>query len=110
MDIQEVNIPTSLESRDDRANESTLYINQYIILIAFHPISAVAYLDAIGLDSNEAIHKVSQCINLSPPEKLPLPSTHSIAGETTYVCSVDIMSSLSLARSSRVFADARRKP
>ena len=60
--LLDANLPTVLESRDDRANESTLYTS--LVFSSFPTfITVVAYLDAIRLDSNEAANKFS-----SPPD------------------------------------------
>jgi hypothetical protein len=54
--IVDADLPTVLESRDDGPNESTLKMK----LVFFPPpifITAVAYLNAVRLDGNEAINK-----------------------------------------------------
>jgi hypothetical protein len=51
-------LPTVLESRDDWANESTLNI-QLIFSPRLHIDLAIAYLDAIRLNSNKAVEIVS---------------------------------------------------
>ena len=50
------NLPTLLESRDDRPNESTL---KTMLVPSSLPILIIVieYLDAIRLDSNEAVNK-----------------------------------------------------
>ncbi len=47
-------LPTALESRDDRAYESTLKLQSVSSPIPIL-INMIAYLDAIRLDSNEAV-------------------------------------------------------
>jgi hypothetical protein len=92
-------IPTSLESRDNGSNQTTLQSVSKQSSIQIH--NARAYLDAVRLDRNEAIYEnqlhrqIARRIN---------------TGRETYVCSVDMVSSLSLARSFRWLADARRNP
>ncbi len=104
LSIKFVHIPTSLEPRDDRADESTLNI-QSVYSRQSNAVDIVAYLDAIRLDSNEAVN-----------QKISFTARYSCCRQTqnrriaTYVCSLDIMSSLSLALSSLWAADARRKP
>lgn len=63
----DADLPTVLESRDDGANESTLSI-QSVFLIHSVVISIVAHLDAIGLDSNEAVEKKSAHRQISFPQ------------------------------------------
>lgn len=54
--FESVNIPTTLKTRDDRANESTLN-NQSVYGRQSNSIDIVAYLNAIRLDCNEAVNK-----------------------------------------------------
>lgn len=82
-----IDLPTSLKSGDDGANESTL---QSVSIYNSRSKSTMAHLDAIGLDSNEAISEVSFTANTGWVE----------GSSTTYVCSLDMVLSLSLACSS----------